>query len=1139
MHPFHLLTVRRFLPLFITQFLGALNDNIIKNALVILITYKVSQLSSSSIELLIVSVSGIFILPFFLFSAISGQIADKYNKTTLIRMVKMVEIGIILLAVIGFHQVSISLLLLVIFLMGTHSTFFGPLKYALLPEHLQEDELVSGNSFIEAGTFIAILIGTLLGGLLILAEPYGTILLSIVAFAAAIGGLVSSYYIPQAIPIAPDLKINPRIFAETLEVLRYTAKDRHLFLAILGISWFWFVGATFLAQFPGYTKNVLHGEGEIVTLFLTIFSLGIGLGSFLCTRLLGSTVSIIYLPAAALGITLFGVALSSSSSHYSYTGNDLQSLGAFLSHISNWRILFDLAGIAVCGGIYIVPLYAFLQQQSESGHRARVIAANNIINSLFMVASAIIIGIMLMVGFSIPAIFFTVAMLNSVVALYIIIAFPETLLKSLLKRLLVLLYKVEIKGMEHYEAAGERVLIIANHTSFLDAPLLAIFLPSTCVFAVNSYIARLWWMRPLLGMVTALPVDPLNPMSTKTLIDAVKKDQKAVIFPEGRITVTGSLMKIYEGPGLIADKAEAMLLPIRIDGAQHTPFSRMKHFHKRWFPKITITILPPKHPTIPEHLKGRQRRIYSSHMLYDLMSEMMFATSDYKKTLFQSLIEASTVHGSGHPIIEDTERREITYRGVLTRSFILGKALAKEIPTGNYVGVMLPSTTGALITFFALHAYGRVPALLNFSAGLSNLLSACRVGALTTIVTSRRFVEAANLTAIIAQLSEKVTILYLEDLRQRIPYRDKLKGIIAGYFPCRAYKKTAPLSHYHDPAVVLYTSGSEGVPKGVVLTHENIQANRFQAAARIDFNAQDVVFNALPLFHSFGLTAGTLLPLLSGIKIFFYPSPLHYRIIPELIYDVNATIVFGTDTFLVGYGENAHPYDFYSVRYVFAGAEKLKDSTRKLWIEKFGIRVFEGYGITETSPVLSVNTPMHYKVGTVGRLLPGIDFRLSPVPGIDIGGRLFVKGPNILSGYLHETNPGVLQPLPASEYGEGWYDTGDIVMRDDEGFIAIIGRAKRFAKVGGEMISLTAVEEFVASNWPEGMHAVVSKEDEQKGERLILMTTNSNITKDALRNAAKARGVSMLALPSDIMVLGTIPLLGSGKVDYVKLKGMV
>ena len=708
------------------------------------------------------------------------------------------------------------------------------------------------------------------------------------------------------------------------------------------------------------------------------------------------------------------------------------------------------------------------------------------------------------------------------------------MLRIFLRGLLRLLYRIEVQGLEHYTQAGPRVVIVVNHLSFLDALLVALFLPEKPMFAVNKFVAERWYFKPFLSLVKAFALDPGNPLATKNIIQEIKKDQKCVIFPEGRITVTGSLMKIYEGPGLIADKAAATLLPLRIEGAQYSPFSRLKNKVRiRWFPKITLRILAPHQLTVIENIKGRPRRQLIALKLYDLMSEMLFQGADYKKTLFKSLIDQMHLHGSKHLIVEDLQRKPLNYRQFLSRSFIIGKKIAKDTVKGDYVGMLLPNMVSSIITFFALHAYGRVPVMLNFSAGAFNVVSACTTAQLKIVYTSVQFIQTAKLMPLISALEEKgIKIVYLEELAKSFSLGDKLYGLAKSYFPSLAYKayKPAPTA----PAVILFTSGSEGTPKGVVLSHLNIQANRYQLASRVDFGPTDIVFNALPIFHAFGLTGGTLLPLLSGIRTFFYPSPLHYRIIPELIYETNATIMFGTDNFLAGYARFAHPYDFYSIRYVFAGAEKLKDTTRILWSEKYGIRIFEGYGATETAPVLSINTPMHNKPGTVGRLLPGINYELVPIAGIEKGHKLVVTGPNIMQGYLLASQPGVLVP-PTHQH----YDTGDIVNMDAEGFITIAGRVKRFAKVAGEMVSLTAVETYLAHLWKDFQHAVISIADAKKGEALVLFTTHPAANREEMMNYAKQHGITELAVPRLVQLLNDLPLLGTGKVDYVALQRLL
>ena len=1121
---------RRFLPLFITQFLGAFNDNLFKNAMVILILYRIAEQAGLNGQILVTAAAGIFILPFFIFSATAGQLADKYDKARVIRVVKAAEIVVMGLATLGFFLGDAYLLMAVLFLMGTQSTFFGPLKYGILPQHLNEHELLGGNAWIEAGTFLAILLGTIAGGLLILKEG-GDSIVSLTVVAVAVAGWATSLAIPKAPAAEPGLKINWNIAAETIEIMRFATRERSVFLSILGISWFWLVGATFLSQFPAFAKGQLGGDEHVVTLFLTVFSVGIGVGSMLCDRLLKGEISAQTVPIGALGMALFSIDLSFASR----IGGGAEMIGvlAFVQQPAHWRVLADLFLIAVCGGLYIVPLYAIMQDRSEPTHRARTIAANNVLNALFMVAGAGATAGMLGAGFSVTQVFFVMAIANVGVAIYITKLLPHELLKAMSTWIFRLAYRVEVKGWENYEKAGARAVIVVNHVSFLDGALLAAFLPGRPMFAIDTHIAQRWWAKPFLALIEAFPMDPTNPLATKSLIREVQKGKHCVIFPEGRITVTGALMKVYEGPGMVADKAAAQILPVRIDGAQFTHFSRLKgKLRLRLFPKITITILEPRTFEVDQALRGRRRRQVIGNALYGVMSDMMFQTHGAsRRTLFQALLEARGLYGGKKPMVDDIERKTLSYDRLVLGAFVLGRRFAKLTAPGEKVGLMLPNAAGAAVSFFGLQAYGRVPAMLNFTAGAANLISACRTAEVKTVFTSRRFIELARLTDVASALEAEVELVYLEDLRDSIGLGDKLAGLLARRFAERVHAGCG--AKPGDPAVVLFTSGSEGSPKGVVLSHDNILANCHQLAARIDFNPSDTVFNALPVFHSFGLTGGTLLPLFAGIKIFLYPSPLHYRIVPELVYATNATIMFGTDTFLSGYARMAHPYDFYSMRYIFAGAEKVREETRRVWVEKFGIRVLEGYGTTECAPAVAVNSPMHFKAGSVGRLLPGMDHRLDPVPGVERGGRLSVAGPNVMLGYLKADNPGQLEPPP-----DGWYDTGDIVDIDAEGFVHILGRAKRFAKIAGEMVSLSAVENLVSKLWPDNHHAVVSLPDPRKGEQLVLVTDHQAPARDALSAHARAEGAAELMVPKVLLTVERVPVLGTGKTDYVQTKAL-
>ena len=710
--------------------------------------------------------------------------------------------------------------------------------------------------------------------------------------------------------------------------------------------------------------------------------------------------------------------------------------------------------------------------------------------------------------------------------------------KLLVKKLLTFLFRVEIDGIQHYENAQGKILVVANHTSYLDPVLLWAFLPGTLTFAINTRIAQLAWVRPFLRLVRVFPLDPSNTASLKALIKHLRQGERTVIFPEGRITVTGTLMKVYDGAGMVADKAGAIVLPVRIDGAQYTIFSKLKgRVRRRLLPKISLHVLPPADIRPPPDIKGAARRKQAGLKLADLMTEMLFRTCHTRKTSFSALLDARKLHGKRKKILEDVTRQPLHYQGLITRIVLMAKILNKNVASGATVGLLLPSTVNTVAMLYASQISGRIPAMLNYTGGVKGVISACATAQIPTVVTSRKFVSMAQLENIVVALEKQgVNILYLEDEAGSLTRADKWLGYLRAWFSDYWYQSTPEACQ--QPAVMLFTSGSEGTPKGVLLSHVNLLANSAQLGAVIDFNQRDVVLNVLPLFHVFGLSAGLLLPLNSGMFTFLYPNPLHYKVVPEIAYDVNATVLFGTNTFLGNYGKQAHPYDFYSVRYVFAGAEKLQEEVRQLWMDKFGIRILEGYGATETSPVLAVNTPMYYRAGTVGRFLPGIETRLKAIEGIQQGGLLYVKGPNIMLGYVLAEQPGKLVPT-RSEFGEGWYDTGDIVAIDEDGFVTIQGRAKRFAKVAGEMVSLVAVEELACKAWPESYHAALAFPDVGKGEKIILATEYPHAKLEDLRRIAQCEGVPELWLPKSIVYQKTIPLLGSGKVDYGQLKTQV
>lgn len=736
------------------------------------------------------------------------------------------------------------------------------------------------------------------------------------------------------------------------------------------------------------------------------------------------------------------------------------------------------------------------------------------------------------------------------------------MLRAIFRLLLRLAYRFRTHGTAALKTPGP-VLLVPNHVSWLDFLFLWAVLDLDWKFVVSRHVAGLSWLhRRIMINHRTFPIDPASPYAVKRLAEHLQAGGRLVLFAEGQISRTGCLMKLFDGTGFLLHKTRARVITCYLRGAHRLRWSRQPGW-RRWWPAVSAHFSPVLTPPRQEHVSTAQARTALTTWLRDRMVEQQFATEMAcgPATVPEAILAAARER-PGLAVLEDATLQPLSFRRLWIGAEALGGRLAARLGPAARVGVLLPNVNALPVTLLALWVRGKVPALLNFTTGTPTMLACAQLAGLRQIVTSRAFLERARLKP--EPLTEAgLELIYLEEVRAAVRGRHKLAAAWRARFAPGSLLRHAggevrsPESSAHGspsggcdpasasrgpgagqrPAVILFTSGSEGVPKGVELTHANLLANIRQMLAVIDVTDHDRVFNALPTFHSFGLTVGLLLGLVRGLYVFLYPSPLHYRLIPNVLYDRHCTVFLATNTFLNGYARRAHPFDFRSLRYLFAGAEKVQEETARLWAQRFGVRLLEGYGATECSPVISVNTPMNPKHGTAGRLLPGMELRLEPVEGVAEAGRLFVRGPNVMRGYLNPEAEAAFQALG------GWYDTGDVVSVDAEGFLTIRGRLKRFAKVSGEMVSLGAVEDALAGAFPHyGARcevAVLARPDEDKGEALVAVTNEPRLRLEEIRAVLRARGLPNLCVPREVVVVREIPKLGTGKVNHRELAKLV
>jgi acyl-[acyl-carrier-protein]-phospholipid O-acyltransferase/long-chain-fatty-acid--[acyl-carrier-protein] ligase len=623
------------------------------------------------------------------------------------------------------------------------------------------------------------------------------------------------------------------------------------------------------------------------------------------------------------------------------------------------------------------------------------------------------------------------------------------------------------------------------------------------------------------------PVDHASPFAVKDMATFLQGGGRLILFAEGRISETGCLMKLFEGTGFLLHKTGAKVITCHLRNAMRLPWSRQPGW-KQCFPKLSVHFSDVLQPPVEQLSGTADVRGALTQWLRERMIEQHFQVEmDHGHGDVLTEIASKARQRPCKVVLEDVTGQLLKHRTVMVGAEVLGEAFRRQLDGKQMrVGVLLPNVNGTAISLLALWRIGKIPAVLNYSTGVPIMQTCAELAGLKQVITSRLFLAKAKLD-VASMEAAGIEFIYLEYIRKNISGLAKLGVFLKHRLALGRARFNIPTE---QTAVILFTSGSEGVPKGVELTHRNILANLRQLYAIVDLVDDDSMFNCLPMFHSFGLIVGTLLPLCRGIRSYLFPSPLQFRQIPTAVYNSNATLFLSTNTFLNGYARKAHPYDFRNVRYLLAGAEKVQQATSDTWARKFGIRINEAYGVTECAPAICANTKADNRFGSVGRLLPGIEWKLEPVDGVTEGGRLFVRGPNIMKGYLNADANEAFQALG------GWYDTGDIIHVDSDGYFWVKGRAKRFAKISGEMVSLTAVEDALAGAFPQHGEecevAVVALPDTEKGEKLVAVTNKSELSLAEVRVAIAAAGMTNLCAPRDLRVMDELPKLGTGKLNH-------
>ena len=1114
-----------FWSLIATQFQGAFNDNGLKFLIIYLIVG--TNLTPDEEETKVLLVGALFALPFILFSMTGGFLADCFSKLTVTIGTKFFEIAVMIFAIVGFALHNMPMLLAALFLASTQGALFGPSKYGLLPEILPENRLSWGNGVIELGTFLAAIAGTVVAGQLPKwfgghQEYSGAFFLG-----CSVVGLVTSLGITHVQAADPAKKFQLNFLGDLWRHGERIAKDRVLWLAVAGNTYFFFLGALLQFDIVFYGRDVLHVASSRGSLLQAAIAIGIGLGSLAAGYLSGGKIEYGLIPLGAIGITTFGFLLAAPG-------------------LSFETVLALLAALGFFGGFFIVPISALLQHRPEEEHRGGVLASANLLSFVGILAASIVYYLckhFLQLG---PAGIFFWASVGTLGALaYVLWLLPDSLLRLLLWIAAHTLYRLDLKGQEMIPARGG-ALLAPNHASWVDAVLLIAATDRPIRFLMFKGVYDNPVIKPFAKMLKTIPI--ASDQGPREMIHSLREASEALgngevvcIFPEGEITRIGQMLPFRRGFERIIKGIDVPIVPVNIDGIWGSIFSFSGgHFLWKW-PR---TIPYPVRITFGKPLPSTSTALEVRRAVQELGVDAFQRRRRYMKPLTRSFLQAARRHPRRFAMA-DGRTPKLTFGDSLIKTVFLARRLRPLWQDQKMVGILLPpSIPGALVNWAAL-LLGKVPINLNYTASNESIASCAKQCELKTVVTSRQFLEKVPV-----QLPGEV--IYAEDLALNAGFGEKIAALLAAkLLPARLLELLLGVARppsLDDTATVIFSSGSTGDPKGVMLSHFNLASNVAQIEQVFHLHDGDRILGILPFFHSFGFTGTLCLPPLAGIGVVFHVSPLDAQVIGALVSKYAVTMLLSTPTFLNSYARRCPPEAFGSLRIVMAGAEKLPERIAQNFEDHFGIRPLEGYGCTECSPVVAVNTydfraayfrQIGAKRGTIGHPLPGIGVHIiDPESGeslpVDKPGLLLVRGPNVMVGYLNRPDK------TAEVLKDGWYNTGDIATVDEDGFLRITDRLSRFSKIGGEMVPHIRVEEklheLLAADGP--VLAVTAIPDEKKGERLVVIhTLKEEMLRDALEKLAKS---DLPALwkprPDQFLFVEKLPYLGTGKLDLRKLR---